>query len=164
MSLDGLARDVAELKASTSGRIEWATVTQASPVRIRLDGATDPLDMDVPSLVPVTVGQRVAVWTALPVRLIIGPRPQLTGTVTMTLAATDINSVGVSFPAGYFATPPKIFAQIMTASGSGFDWQVFGLVTASASSATAASISLISVSGKTPTAGWTVTFNWLATL
>lgn len=120
--------------------------------------------MDVPSLVSVTVGQRVAVWTALPVRLILGPRPQLTGTVTMTLAATAINSVGITFPAGYFATlPPKIFAQIMTASGSGFDWQV-SLVTASASSATAASISLISVSGKTPTAGWTVTFNWLATL
>jgi hypothetical protein len=164
MSLDGLARDVAELKASTSGRIEWATVTQASPVRIRLDGATDPLNMDVPSLVSVTVGQRVAVWTALPVRLILGPRPQLTGSVTMTLAATAINSVGITFPAGYFPASPKVFAQIVTASGSGFNWQVFGLVTASASSATAASISLISVSGKTPTAGWTVTFNWLATL
>ena len=164
MSLDGLVRDVAELKASASGRIEWATVTQAVPVRIRLDGATDPLNMDVPTLVPVTVGQRAAVWTALPVRLIIGPRPQLTGTVTMTLAATAINSVGVSFPAGSFAAPPKVFAQITTASGTAFNWQAFGLVTASASSATAASISLIAVSGKTPTAGWTVTFNWLATL
>jgi len=45
-------------------RFSWATVTQASPLRVRLDGETDPLPMTPSTLVPgLTVGDRV--WCQL---------------------------------------------------------------------------------------------------
>jgi len=45
--------------AGTADTYRWARVTQLSPIRIRLDGDTEPVESTPDSLCPLQVGDRV---------------------------------------------------------------------------------------------------------
>ena len=54
---------------AAGGSWRWATVTQVSPLRVRLDGDTDPLPVTPDTLTAVTVADRV--WCQLTGRRVV---------------------------------------------------------------------------------------------
>lgn len=109
----------------------WATVTQASPLRVKLDGEDDPLDITPDSLVGgLAVGQRV--W----VQLVTNPNPAHTYRRLVVLGAavsefvkrvtteTQNNTTTLTNDGVLFFTPPV--------AGTTWEIEIWGAYTATA--------------------------------
>ncbi len=115
--INRLTRDVESLRKGLDTRptLRLGTVTAVAPLRIHLDGDSNPLPATPGTLVPVGPGDRVTVAHQKRTVTILGvvstsgrPWRLAAGVATVTGDGNPATSVSVPFPAGRFTRPPVV--------------------------------------------------------
>ena len=105
----------------TRDTYRWATVTSVAPIRVRLDGDTDPVASEPVTLCPLRLGCRVWVQFHGRMMIILGvaggettPRIE-TGRIPLTAPEGGGRvSAPVSFTPGFFRRAPMVFVSPWT--------------------------------------------------